>query len=204
MQMAKPMKNQNFPRGMKVKMTYSSSFDLDDTLAGYKEHVFRLNGLHDPDVTGTGHQPLGYDQWSAIYKAYFVYAAKFEAWFGGDESATVPFSCGMAISQAATLIGSMDTIIEMPGSQWGKVGLSSAGAAPLHLTIPFTKIADVGGRKAINMEKDWGANFYTDPVEEVLVHLAAETTDSNNLAVDVRVRITYYCWVYDPLDLAAS
>lgn len=37
-------------------------------LNNYQEdHVFRGNSLYDPDQTGVGVQPYGYDQWVAIY-----------------------------------------------------------------------------------------------------------------------------------------
>jgi hypothetical protein len=28
--------------------------------------------MYDPDLTGTGHQPMGYDQWSALYSQFQV------------------------------------------------------------------------------------------------------------------------------------
>lgn len=36
-------------------------------------YVFSLNGLFDPNITGTGHQPRGYDQITPFYKAYTVF-----------------------------------------------------------------------------------------------------------------------------------
>ena len=35
-------------------------------------YIFTLNGLYDPNITGTGHQPRGYDQITPFYKAYTV------------------------------------------------------------------------------------------------------------------------------------
>lgn len=35
-----------------------------------------LNGLYDPDITGTGHQPLGFDQWMAFYENFICFASK--------------------------------------------------------------------------------------------------------------------------------
>lgn len=50
-------------------------------------HVFRGNGLYDPDYTGVGVQPYGYDQWVAVY--------------GTDWSANV-YSSSIAVNWAIT------------------------------------------------------------------------------------------------------
>lgn len=42
------------------------------------DYQFRLNSLFDPDFTGTGHQPYGFDQLTAIYSRYRVYAVTFD------------------------------------------------------------------------------------------------------------------------------
>lgn len=36
-------------------------------------HAFGLNCCYDPDITGVGHQPMGYDQWAAFYRVYKVH-----------------------------------------------------------------------------------------------------------------------------------
>ncbi len=34
--------------------------------------LVRLNSLYDPDLSGVGSQPVGFDQWSAFYNRYRV------------------------------------------------------------------------------------------------------------------------------------
>lgn len=41
-------------------------------------HVFRLNDLYDPDLTGIGHQPAFHDEWAQIYQKYRVLACKWQ------------------------------------------------------------------------------------------------------------------------------
>lgn len=58
------------------------------------EYAFRLGSLFDPDFTGTGHQPWGFDQLAAIYQQYNVYRVKIQvkvvtANYGGGTS--IPF-----------------------------------------------------------------------------------------------------------------
>ena len=39
-------------------------------------YVFSASGLFDPDITSTGHQPIGFDQMMLFYNHYVVLAAK--------------------------------------------------------------------------------------------------------------------------------
>lgn len=48
------------------------------TLAGYH---FKANGIYDPDTTGIGHQPLGFDQYTPIYNHWVVIGARLKATF---------------------------------------------------------------------------------------------------------------------------
>ena len=70
------------PDRMHVKMRYFSqvTFDFDGTNGGLA-HVYRVNNIYDPNETGTGHQPMGFDQLNAFYKRYLVNGCKVSADF---------------------------------------------------------------------------------------------------------------------------
>ena len=49
--------------------------------------VFTCNGLYDPDVSGTGHQPRGFDQMMALYDHYVVTKCKMTVmYWNSDET----------------------------------------------------------------------------------------------------------------------
>jgi len=52
------------------------------------KYWFKANGIYDPNTTGTGHQPYGFDQWMAIYNHFFVNKAtiRVTAFIQGDSS----------------------------------------------------------------------------------------------------------------------
>lgn len=66
------------PQRMPIKFMYNDTFNIDcasgvQTVAA---HMFRTNSLFDPDFTGTGHQPRGYDQIMTMYRNYTVIGFK--------------------------------------------------------------------------------------------------------------------------------
>jgi len=73
LQTVKYMRDFNpFPATMVARLTYSAIVDIDanTTTPGY--HLFRANGIFDPDYTSTGHQPYGRDTYASIYNHYRV------------------------------------------------------------------------------------------------------------------------------------
>lgn len=65
------------PLRLRNTMRYSTSVGVTIT-NGLGSHVFSCNGLYDPDITGTGHQPMYFDQLMALYDHYNVYGSKIE------------------------------------------------------------------------------------------------------------------------------
>lgn len=55
-------------------------YDYQKSISGaagiYSQANWIANGLYDPDITGSGHQPLGFDQMMTLYEQYLVVASK--------------------------------------------------------------------------------------------------------------------------------
>lgn len=66
-----------YPNALVAKHRYTEDFPLSATytqgdIPASAKHSFRTAFLFDPDHSGTGHQPLFYDQMNAIYNKYRV------------------------------------------------------------------------------------------------------------------------------------
>ena len=66
------------PLSRTVKLRYSQQVSMSNPVGG-AVHNFRANSLYDPDLTGVGGQPLGFDQMAALYNHYVVLGSKFIA-----------------------------------------------------------------------------------------------------------------------------
>lgn len=64
-----------FPQRLKCVMPYVENAITLSAVATPYEYVFAGNNIYDPNYTGTGHQPLYFDQLAAIYNIYYVRAS---------------------------------------------------------------------------------------------------------------------------------
>lgn len=58
------------------KLRYHDTMALNLINTFQAQKKYSLNGLYDPDITGIGHQPLGFDQMMGLYNKYCVLGAK--------------------------------------------------------------------------------------------------------------------------------
>lgn len=65
-----------FPKRLTFTHKYDEHFDLTSTGGIINNFVYSCNSLYDPNVTSTGHQPIYFDQLTALYDHYTVIGAK--------------------------------------------------------------------------------------------------------------------------------
>ena len=71
-----------FPENLWTEVVYSDQFQLTCTAGALQQYTFAMNGLYDPNLTGTGSQPRYFDTLcganttAAPYRAYVVKAAR--------------------------------------------------------------------------------------------------------------------------------
>lgn len=81
------------PERMCVKQKYVDTITLTSTSGTIYNYLYCLNGLYDTDHTGTGHQPMYFDTFMAIYNHYTVIGCKMSVKFISQEANTVPINC---------------------------------------------------------------------------------------------------------------
>jgi len=57
----------------RVRLRYCGEVSVTTTgTSTISRHVFAANSLYDPDQTGVGNQPVGFDEWMNLYQFYTV------------------------------------------------------------------------------------------------------------------------------------
>ncbi len=129
-----------------AKLRYVDDIALDASTV--VSHNFSCNGIFDPDITGTGHQPLLRDQYALLYGAYRVLSSKITVTlYGGTTTSTVPAVYGLFIDpgdDGTFSYATANAVIEddRVNKQWSFANsnsdLSSAGRANKALTVHFS------------------------------------------------------------------
>lgn len=65
-----------FPKQLRCALRYCETFAVTITSGTIGHYNFSCNGLYDPNVTGTGHQPMYFDTLMGIYDHYTVIGSK--------------------------------------------------------------------------------------------------------------------------------
>lgn len=103
---------QPVPQRFITKMKYSEAYTLQ--LSNSYTQVINLNSVFDPNRTGTGHQPYGYDQLSALYNRYRVISCRYIV---NGYSGANAIRYGTIVSNDTPLATNMSELAENPRAQ---------------------------------------------------------------------------------------
>jgi len=188
-----------------VKLRYATNFLLDAGTGTIDSHIFRANSIFDPDYTGTGHQPLGHDQWSVFYQQYSVVKSKITvhaASFGNTSAANGILSIKTIADDAAPGTTYNTTVLENPSTSW-KVYGGNASSGPITVTKTFNHKTTY--KRPIS-DDTFISNFGYNPNEQTYFHVCnqalADTNDSAPL--ECVAIIEYYVMLRTPIELNQS
>jgi hypothetical protein len=116
-----------FPPSYRCKLRYADSISVTSTSGIPQTYVLTANGLYDPDITGTGHQPAGFDQMMVSFEHYTVLRSRIVGVFRGTSAGSA--AVGIAVRSGTTAITVANQLIEdgllrydyiMPTAQYGQ------------------------------------------------------------------------------------
>ncbi len=195
------------PSGMPVqrraKLRYSQTFDLTGTSGILVGNVFRANGLHDPDFTGTGHQPMGHDQWTLLFNHYIVLGSKISVRFSASGTTGESAACGAYVSDTTTKpYADYNTYIEARKGTWriSTIQRNAISFKSFYSARKFFNIKDPRDNFA-----RLGASTAADPAETAVFIVWMQALDKSSTAVyTATVTIDYIVEYGEPKDIAAS
>jgi hypothetical protein len=151
--------------------------------AAEASQVFRGNSLYDPDQTGTGAQPVYFDQWMALYSQYRVLGVWLDAKFSNVDgqhvmAAVAPSPSASVFATAVTLdIAGMRNSISAEAHSGGPLG---------RLCRYFSTARSWGVRKqAVLDDTDFTGGSSGNPLNQFYLGIGLQTsgnTDTSWLA----------------------
>ncbi len=191
---------QPVPNRKLVKLRYVDWITLNPTVTAdtivYKE--FRANSAFDPDYTGAGHQPLGFDQWMTFYDHFNVVGSKITCtWTPSDVNTHV----GVYLDDDTTAVTSLRNVLEQKGATY-RSNLSTGDKA-ITTTKTFSAKKFLGPSMAL-MDSNTGSAS-ANPSEDAIFKVFAgtfETADPG--AMVVQIQIDYIMLLTERKTLAES
>lgn len=185
------------PQRFLTQHKYSTTFTIGSLQSVYR---FNLNSLFDPDQTGSGHQPYGFDQMAALFNRYRVYGCSYSV---QGYQFNNPIRIGCVASNDAASPSNLATLIELPRS---KSAIQVNGGAPVKLT-GYVNLPSLTGRtKAQYMADDrYQAQNNTNPQEALILNVMAQSLSDTALeSCTMLVTLNFHCEWFDPIVFATS
>jgi len=185
-----------------LKLPYEQNITF--TANTYLENQFNVNSLFDPDRTGVGHQPMGFDQWTTFYNRYLVYGVSYRLEFMNLSGTSAPY-VGVVFNNDATSLAP-STALEQDRSINRFLSFSTGGSCRGLIKGYIANNAITGVPKSKYNSDDAYASVYTaSPSEVILAHVfCMDSTVSTNVTCYVKVRLVYHCMMFDPHPLPSS
>ncbi len=191
-----------------VKLRYCSTETLNPGVAGtVANHVYSANGLFDPNITGTGHQPMGFDQWMAFYNHYHVIGSKITVNFVSKGTTTVDentYIVGVKVAPSTTLETSLSTVCENARTVFKP--LTNSNAKGQTTVVRKFSAKKFFGRPSIISEDEFKGGTGTNPPEQAYFHIFAAPFDGTEDAspLEIFVTLEYIAILTEPIQLGAS
>jgi hypothetical protein len=189
------------PQALRTKLKFVTYAVLNPSAISSAQNGYSCNSLYDPDRTGVGHQPMGFDEWGAFYKNYRVMRSHIKVTaVNSDTTATSDYVITLNLSDSSTTTSdTFEALMEQPMSK-GKIVTSELDKVSLEMDFDIAKYydrsADVSSFKAA---------ITANPTEEAYFIVSAASIDGTDLpAINVVVEITYYAEFYGPQELGQS
>jgi len=184
------------PAEFRMPMRYVESITLVAATGSLGIYQYRTNSLFDPNFTGTGHQPYGFDQMKTYYASYLVTSSK--ASIECLSSATVVCLAGIATSaESSTGITTADGFMEPGKGQGGLLYSNSTRGFETCWALKAIADHDPADYSALISASPANSDFYTVFVQDAYA-LAGTATLFFTILIEYEVT-----WK-DPVTFATS
>lgn len=185
-----------FPHKKFCRLRYVESINM--TPGTTLPYAFSTNSCFDPNTTGAGHQPYGFDQWAIIYNHYKVYASVMTIRatnFNAAQSGTI---FGIKVDDNAGTTLNINSLMEQKDSVYDVI---VAQNAPKRLKMKWSL------KRAMDSTRDEvQAQVASNPVDQEYFNIYAAPADSGAApgVVTFQVQIDYYVLFTELKDFANS
>lgn len=194
-----------FPSRTFARLKYVDNLPQSGSAGVGIDYLFNLNSVFDPDRTGTGHQPYGHDQLSAIYNRYRVWSCRYKVSFRSKAGGSVqPVTVTVLPSnQTTSLVSVAASCGEWPGAKscttyWEDNQQYLQGRVYLPTLVGQSRTEYSG-------ESENEASYGSSPSSICVLHCVMYPQDSGSSVLGyLNVELEYFVESFDQNQLAQS
>jgi len=186
----RPSVRRVFPtkKQFRTQLRYFGNFiGLNPGIGGIAaSHVFSANGLYDPDITGGGHQPIGFDEYMALYDHYTVIGAKIRVYFNNTDGSNPQFGT-VTVRDRATVSTDTREIVENGYVAMCNLAQSGTGGDKGQVATSVD-IAKFLGRTNVLADSQLKGTSAANPTEQAYFHVSgfpADQVDAGSITATV-------------------
>jgi len=196
-----------FPQEKIVDLTYYDSFsNITGSSSALAYWIFRANSIFDPDYTGTGHQPLGRDQWAAIYANYQVLGSSIKCTYSDTTAGGEVMTCGIALLDNATPWNSSMIYIENGNAVHTRIENASSNNRTLKHSCDVAKYYAIKDLEGMRTFEDTCTTVGSTPNTQLFYHVFAQAAGTGVAAQNIIIsfEMHYKVRFFNPAPLAQS
>lgn len=171
-------------------------------------HAFSANGLYDPNISGTGHQPMLFDQLALFWNKYTVLGSKITVKVVPRPSTTgvIPGAyCGVVLDDNNTLNSANESALIENGKgtyRYINASYGASGYAKLHCKFGAKEFFS---KRSPGDDDTITSTFVSNPSDQAyyLIWVSCPQTTSV-IDFSVSVTIDYIVRCHEPRDIAQS
>jgi hypothetical protein len=175
-------------RSKHKSLPYYTNNTLSIPAGASTSYVFSANGMYDPDISGTGAQPRGFDQMMIFYEHYTVSRCHIEVSFRNYTASVAPTVYIAARADTANVPSPTD-LMEQGNSV--SVQIQPIGEGSLQKLSMVVDVARFLGFDDLMDSNVARGDLTSNPAEQVYFHVGAfnnETLASGTVQFQVRLR----------------
>lgn len=196
-----------FPKKMIMTHRYAGVVSFSATAGAPTQYVWSANGMFDPDISGTGHQPYYFDQMTALYDHYVVIGSRIKIRVVPQGSSTagtsnIPMLITLFVNDNTSATGTNPA--QQAEYQSGKTVLTANSFDRAYtFTRKWSAKKTFGGSILANTELQGTSS--TNPSEQSYYNLSVVSADgSSTVAVLAYAVIEYIAVWKEVIDVAQS
>jgi len=194
------------PQKIRTCQRYHETVQLNPGISGFAIYEFAANGMYDPNITGTGHQPSGFDQMMTLYNHYTVTKSIITVTPATTGSTNQQILFGVRLNDTTgQLAGGLDSFLESRGVKYLMVGYPGATVMPVNMTVDMGKFFGVPQQNLLG-ESQFRGSAVANPSELAIYQcfVGAAVPSDDPPSTTLHVDITFECVFSEPKEIIPS